>query len=158
VPFYVVIKNGQRSGLLAGPFDTREQADDMVDPTRAEAEKIDPMAHFMEFGTVSARSIHGVGTPYGRLNAKLGLPTAPEGNQVVATMESGYEQRVTAGNPVTRIATSSDLVYLLACKVCSAQPREDMIPFDSARERGEWATKHTAGTSHASWLVLEMPR
>lgn len=94
--FYVMIKNGSRTGLLAGPFDTREAAIPWVEPARKVAREIDRMAWFMEFGTVSVSSIYGIGKPYGRLNKQLGLPTAPADNSVLATVESGYRQAVAA--------------------------------------------------------------
>lgn len=76
--FYAYVRNGAAVGLLAGPFDTREQADDMVEPARLEAMMICPLAHFYEFGTAVVRSLNGV-LPSGKLNARLSLPTAPIG-------------------------------------------------------------------------------
>jgi hypothetical protein len=91
MPYYVMIKNGQGKSLLAGPLDTRELANQMVDPARAEAEKIDPMTRFMEFGTVRVGAAFGPNVPYGKLNAKLGLPIAPVGHAVIAYTQGGYE-------------------------------------------------------------------
>jgi hypothetical protein len=54
--------------------------------------------------------------------------------------------------------------YLLLCKECAieaslkAEPDSPLplpIPFASQAERGEWASKHTRGTGHDKWLVLE---
>jgi len=91
MPYYVMIKDADRRGLLAGPFDTRKLASQMVDPARAEAVKIDPMAQFMEFGTIRSNSVYGTGQHYGLLNARLGLPVAPPGNSVIAYPQGGYE-------------------------------------------------------------------
>jgi hypothetical protein len=71
VSFYVTIRRGRRSGLLAGPFRTHGQAAAHVDATRALAVQVDPWAHFDEVGT--GRSRTGSRGP-GRLNARLGLP------------------------------------------------------------------------------------
>ena len=43
--------------------------------------------------------------------------------------------------------------YLLACLECGDPEKPLMMPFESPRERGQWAAGHTAGTGHDQWLV-----
>lgn len=46
------------------------------------------------------------------------------------------------------------IFYLLVCLDCvDAKPLP--IPFGSARERGQWASAHTAGTGHDRWWVKD---
>jgi len=42
--------------------------------------------------------------------------------------------------------------YMLICQQC-APPLP--MPFTTAKERGEWATKHKAATGHATWTVWD---
>jgi hypothetical protein len=76
--FYVYMRNAAAIGLLAGPCDTREQADDLVESTRTEAVKVDSWAHFYEFGTVSVLPLTDGPLPGGKLNTRLGLPTVAD--------------------------------------------------------------------------------
>lgn len=46
------------------------------------------------------------------------------------------------------------IFYLLLCLDC--EPLLPM-PFYSQRERGEWASGHTAGTGHEQWRVWQEP-
>jgi hypothetical protein len=49
--------------------------------------------------------------------------------------------------------------YLLVCRTCAEHQDPVLpIPFGSAQERGKWASEHTAGTGHDSWLVWEEAR
>jgi len=48
----------------------------------------------------------------------------------------------------------TEIPCLLVCRDCG----DDLVlPFPSYRERGRWATGHTAGTGHARWLCLDIP-
>ena len=67
--FYVSVVNGKQWNALVGPFRIHRQALDLVERTRQEAEKVDPYAHFYEFGTVKMPN----GFRTGLLNARLGL-------------------------------------------------------------------------------------
>ena len=69
--FYVSVRSGSRSGLLAGPFSTYDEASRWVDLTQSEATKLDEWAGFYGFGVCSTLSI----SRPGRLNARLGLPS-----------------------------------------------------------------------------------
>lgn len=73
--FYVSVISGSRSGLLAGPFNTKSQAEALVDVTRSAAKQINDSAHFYAYGTARAVAKAGRSLPVGRLNAMLGLPT-----------------------------------------------------------------------------------
>ena len=68
--FYVSVLNGPRLALLAGPFQTHEEALAMVDQARETAQRIDPWAWFYAFGTVKMMTGHQPGV----LNKDLGLP------------------------------------------------------------------------------------
>lgn len=61
--FYVSVIDGQRYGLLLGPFPELAQAEAMVEQVRTKAEELDPRAHWYAFGTCKAPT----GGP-GRLN------------------------------------------------------------------------------------------
>lgn len=91
--FYVSIRRatangGYQSGLLAGPFDTHDEALTMVPAATRAATEVDPRALGDLFGTCRVRSIYGIGEPVGRLNAKLGLPTSID--TAIATVESEW--------------------------------------------------------------------
>jgi hypothetical protein len=67
---YVTVRNGRRVGLLAGPFPTRQEAEQWVEPARAAAIDADPWAHFYDFGT--SRITTRRPRP-GRLNHRIGV-------------------------------------------------------------------------------------
>jgi hypothetical protein len=58
----------KRMGLLAGPYETHEEALDRVDEVRKIAEEINAWAHFYAFGTVKLKDLP---YPDGRLNHLL---------------------------------------------------------------------------------------
>lgn len=93
--FYASIRRatatgGFQSGLLAGPFDTQEEAEAILPAVINEAHKVDPATHFDLFGTCQVHSIYGTAQPVGRLNARLGL-SAPA-DTTIATIESNWRQ------------------------------------------------------------------
>lgn len=46
------------------------------------------------------------------------------------------------------------MFYVLVCRDCT----DDLpIPFDTAAERGRWASRHTEGAGHDRYLVLDQP-
>lgn len=67
--FYVSVIDGNRTGVLAGPFPTHGLALDLVDRARDLAVEIDPKAHFYSFGTCRVRHEH---KPAGLLNDQVG--------------------------------------------------------------------------------------
>lgn len=48
--------------------------------------------------------------------------------------------------------------YLLICRVCGDDDLALPMPFDTPRERGQWAAQHRNGTGHDSWRVWDEPR
>ena len=50
-PYYVSVRDGDRYGLLLGPFEKHQEALDMVEPARAKAIELNGCAHFYSFGT-----------------------------------------------------------------------------------------------------------
>ena len=70
VGYYVTLRRGQRTAFLAGPFDTKAEAEKMVEPAVAEASRVDPFTHFDPHGTAR---IEAARLPRGKLNARLGL-------------------------------------------------------------------------------------
>ena len=68
--YYVSIKDGQKFGLLAGPFKTHAEAIAMVGQASAMAKEVDPWAAFASFGTVKMADSY---MKPGVLNDKLGL-------------------------------------------------------------------------------------
>jgi len=51
--FYVSVVDGKRTGLLAGPFATHQEALDLVDDAKEKAIEADPFAGFYAYGTLS---------------------------------------------------------------------------------------------------------
>jgi hypothetical protein len=66
--YYVAVRDGGRTGLLAGPFLSHAAAIGRVTAVRMLAEQIDFWAHFYEFGTVVMPASY---TAPGRLNHLL---------------------------------------------------------------------------------------
>jgi hypothetical protein len=71
VGYYVTLRRGQRTAFLAGPFDTKDEAERMVQPAVAEAAEVDPFTHFDLHGTARVEAAR---LPLGKLNTRLGLP------------------------------------------------------------------------------------
>jgi hypothetical protein len=67
--FYVSIRRGKRTGLLAGPFTTHDEALALVDKASSLARDVDPWADFDAFGTMSIENYDKPGV----LNTRLGL-------------------------------------------------------------------------------------
>ncbi|MCB8986727.1 MAG: hypothetical protein H6661_03135 [Ardenticatenaceae bacterium] len=51
--FFVTVRNDSRNGFLAGPFETHQEALDLVPQARQLAHARDPWAAFYSFGTAS---------------------------------------------------------------------------------------------------------
>jgi hypothetical protein len=51
-PYYVSVRDAGRTGLLLGPFETHQEALDLVDDGRAKANDVSPFSAFFAFGTV----------------------------------------------------------------------------------------------------------
>jgi hypothetical protein len=52
--FYVSAIDGTKKYLIAGPYETHAQALELVDAVKAQADKVDPRAAFMAWGTASS--------------------------------------------------------------------------------------------------------
>lgn len=61
----------KRMGLLAGPFETHQEALDRVDAVRKIAEEVNVWAHFYAFGTCKLKEPINGRYPPGRLNDRL---------------------------------------------------------------------------------------
>ena len=66
--FYVSVRDGERFGLLAGPFDSEPEAREWVEPARRKANEVNAWAAFYAFGTCKAQT-----RKPGKLNDLLGL-------------------------------------------------------------------------------------
>lgn len=53
--YYCTVKDGERLGLLAGPFRSHKTALDMLPQARAVARERDPFSAFYAFGTVKMK-------------------------------------------------------------------------------------------------------
>lgn len=74
--YYVSLKRGTRTALLAGPFSTHTEALATVRRAADEAERVDPRAFWDAHGTCSLP--RSTANPYGKLNAALGVvPRVP---------------------------------------------------------------------------------
>lgn len=59
--YYVSVMDGGRYGLLAGPYNTHEEALEMVPAVKELAQKVDPYAVFYAFGTAAAHGYNKSG-------------------------------------------------------------------------------------------------
>jgi hypothetical protein len=66
--FYVTMRNGSRTAWLLGPFNSEQEAREMLPAARTKAIEIDPYNHFHAFGTASIEIDTGRTAPYGCLN------------------------------------------------------------------------------------------
>lgn len=74
--YYTSAIDGSRHALLTGPYDTHQQALDMVEPARDKAVELDPKAWFYAYGTCSI-DMDGLGeraVPQGKLNGFMEVP------------------------------------------------------------------------------------
>lgn len=69
--YYVSLRRGSRTALLAGPFETHTEALEMVTRAVAEANRVDARSHFDPYGTCSLP--RAANNPVGKLNASLGI-------------------------------------------------------------------------------------
>jgi hypothetical protein len=69
--YYVSLRRGSRTALLAGPFATHTEALAMVERATAEANRIDQWSWFDAFGTCSGPRL--ASNPAGKLNEQLGI-------------------------------------------------------------------------------------
>lgn len=68
--YFVSLRRGERTALLAGPFATHAEALGLVDRATDEANRVDPWAHFDAFGTCSLPAPSGY---VGTLNRQCGV-------------------------------------------------------------------------------------
>lgn len=73
--YYVSLRRGERTALLAGPFATHAEALATVDRAVAEANAIDDRAWFDPFGTCSLP--RDAKNPIGKLNSRLRILPPP---------------------------------------------------------------------------------
>lgn len=73
--YYVSLRRGERTALLAGPFATHAEALALVQRAAAEAEKVDPRTFWDPHGTCSLP--YAATNPYGKLNQRLGIVPRP---------------------------------------------------------------------------------
>lgn len=69
--YYVSLRRGDRTALLAGPFETHTEALAMVTRAKDEAERVDARAFWDAHGTCSLPRV--AGNPAGKLNERLGV-------------------------------------------------------------------------------------
>ena len=67
--FYVSIVDGRRFNVVAGPFQTHQEALDTVDKAIEAGYKVDPKSWFYSWGTVKMKN----GYQEGILNKQLGI-------------------------------------------------------------------------------------
>lgn len=144
--FYVTMVRGDRVARLAGPFDTKEEADGMVARARDEANKADPRSAFDAFGVSGITSKeHKPGT----LNATLGIAAPADAIARAPTMTSEqYEAAVAERTSDFAIGLAGDEMPV------SFQQRkmaEDRIP---ARLKARFNILSTGkGASRRYWVV-----
>jgi len=74
IGFYCTMIRGNRVAWLAGPFDTKEEADARVPDARRAAEEADPRSAWDAFGVTRLEREIDKPLPPGVLNEILGLP------------------------------------------------------------------------------------
>ena len=52
----------------------------------------------------------------------------------------------------------TSMFYLLVCLECGEGSDSLLMPFESAEDRGKWASAHTKGTGHDRWWVEDETR
>jgi hypothetical protein len=70
VGFYAGLKRGERNALLLGPFDTKAEAEAVLENAHALAEKVDAQCYF---DTPGVFRLEHSRLPEGRLNNVLGV-------------------------------------------------------------------------------------
>lgn len=70
--YYVTVIRDGKTGWLAGPFFTHDDALRMVQPAREEAYNVDHWTSFDAFGTASIER-KDLNFPIGKLNSRLGI-------------------------------------------------------------------------------------
>jgi len=115
--FYVTIRRGERTGLLLGPYKTKDEADPNVDRARKAAEEIDSWAGFDAFGVTRVQMKLGASLPIGKLNGRIGLhaeqdtPEIKTGQHFLHSRYTDPSEPVSACVPsicrVTRITKTS---------------------------------------------------
>lgn len=78
--FYVTVVDGPRSGLMAGPFETHQEALDRVDAANRVAQEADARAFWYAYGTCLME------------RPAEGWPDAPE--RIAAAVEAEYQRVV----------------------------------------------------------------
>lgn len=74
---YVYIRNAGRTALLAGPFNSRPEAEKYTQRSLKLAEEIDAFAWDYEHGTLRAARRPGRPAPVGKFNQSLDIAVAP---------------------------------------------------------------------------------
>lgn len=77
--YYATVRDGERAGLLLGPYETREEAEANMPRARSYVQENDSRGHFYAFGTARIRW-DGRPVKPGKLNDRIGLRAeeAPE--------------------------------------------------------------------------------
>ena len=66
IGYYATVRDGARSGLLMGPYQSHELAEGVVDEAKRRAALVNRDAHWFAYGTARVRATT---LPAGRLNA-----------------------------------------------------------------------------------------
>ena len=115
--FYVTMVRGDRVARLAGPFDTKEEADAVLPRARDEANKVDPRSAFDAFGVSAVTSKEH---KPGRLNDALGVGKAAE---PAAPAAEAPKPRRAAGSTPQQAIDAFNAGDVAAAKAAAAKVR-----------------------------------
>lgn len=72
--FYVTVKDGPRTGVLLGPYDTKDEAESRVKDGKRLAESVNSRAFWYAYGVTRVVMQPGADLPAGKLNHLMPAP------------------------------------------------------------------------------------
>jgi hypothetical protein len=122
--FYVTMVRGDRVARLAGPFDTKEEAEAMKPRAQEEANKADPRSAFDAFGVSAVTSKEH---KPGRLNEQLGIAPAssPTPEKTTPPAEGGSSP-LYASRPLTKASADAIRAWAASQGFKTTLPAEDL--------------------------------
>lgn len=119
-----------------------------------------------EAAELSEEAVHAAADVYGRWSQNIPTGQAIPGfllGPYLASVENALlfmpaalkaALKAAAGPADPYAEVKSRGYFVICCRACD-EGTPLPIPFKTADERGAWAARHTRGTGHASWYVLD---
>lgn len=122
--FYVTMVRGDRVARLAGPFDTKEEAEAMKPRAQEEANKADPRSAFDAFGVSAVTSKEH---KPGRLNEQLGIaPSSSPAPEKTTPAAEGGSSPLYASRPLTKASADAIRSWAASQGFKTTLPAEDL--------------------------------